>query len=328
MRSFPILVILFVLAVHVPVAANVSLKPTVPDSRPIPVAAEMYLWFGMNANGTCVGGLGSSHWNDTKDTIVKDAPMLGLYCSADKEIINAQLVELENVGVNVLFVSWWSDQKTTVALTNLLNVINATSAFSDWFKVAVLVEPQGISANQVWAQFYEPYLNIMFLWEGKPLLLYFNQPKPTPDPRFTIRTLGVQHDPDWDFWHGTNLTGKAEGFNSSEYQGEPTISSDGVVTVIPRFDDYALHVSGSRPYYQVYDPTLTEGMYAHEWAYVFQHRPEIRMVIINSYNELHERTNIQPTLQCGTTLLEETDAYIAELEGEMSAQTSFDGSSG
>jgi hypothetical protein len=54
-------------------------------------------------------------------------------------------------------------------------------------------------------------------------------------------------------------------------------------------------------------------MYAHEWAYVFQHRPEIRMVVINSYNELHERTNIQPTLQDGITLLAETRAYVAEL---------------
>jgi hypothetical protein len=313
MRSFLMLVMLVVLAVNVPVAANVSLKPTVPGSPPIVVAAEIYVWFGMNANGTCVGGLGSSHWNDTKDTIVKDAPRLGFYCSADKETISAQLIELENAGVSGLFVSFWNDQKTTVALTNLLTVINATSAFSDWFKVAVLVESQGISASQVWAQFYEPYLNIVFFWQGKPLLLYFNQPKPTPDPRFTIRTLGVQHDPDWDFWHGTSLTSKAEDFNSSEYQGEPTISGDGVVTVIPRFDDHALHVSGSRPYYQVYDPTLTEGMYAHEWACVFKHRPEIRMVVINSYNEFHERTNIQPTLQYGMTLLLETRAYIAEL---------------
>jgi hypothetical protein len=55
-------------------------------------------------------------------------------------------------------------------------------------------------------------------------------------------------------------------------------------------------------------------MYAHEWAYVFQHRPEIRMVVINSYNELHERTNIQPTLQDGMTLLTETGAYVVQLE--------------
>jgi hypothetical protein len=314
MRRYLMLVMLVVLVMGMSAAANVSLWPTVADSLPIVVAAEMYVWYGMNANGTCVGGLGSSHWNDTIDTIVKDTPRLGFYCSADKGIINAQLVELHDVGVSVLFVSFWGDQKTTVALKNLLNVINMTSAFSDWFRVAVLVEEQGISANQVWAQFYEPYLKIMFLWEGKPLLLYFNQPKPLPDPRFTIRTLGVKNDPDWDFWHGTNLTGKAEDFNSSEYQGEPRISSDGVLTVIPRFDDYALHMSGSRPYYQVYDPTLTEGMYGNEWTYAFQHRPEIRMIIINSYNELHERTNIQPTLEDGMTLLVETGAYVAELD--------------
>ena len=285
----------------------------------VPMATEFYVWYGFDSNGNCKGGLGSSHWNDTKDRVVVDTPKLGYYCSADDDVIRVQLSQIKSVGISVLIISWWNDLDTTKGLTHVISVINSDAEFLTWFKIAVLIESKVDDTfahdaqflyETIWHKFYEPNPTLLFNWESKPTVLFFNQPKPALDldNRFTVRTLGVDYSPDWDFWHGTDLNGTAPGFIPIDYYGNPKISNDGVVTVIGRFDDYYLHLTGSRPAYQRYDPNLNQGMYEHEWSFVYEHRTSIRMVIVNSYNEEHERNGFEPTVQYGDNLLNQTRA--------------------
>ena len=238
----------------------------------VPIATEFYVWYGFDSNGNCKGGLGSSHWNDTKDRVVVDTPRLGYYCSADDDVIRVQLSQIKSVGISVLIISWWNDLDTTKGLTHVISLINSDAEFLTWFKVVVLIESKvedtfahnaQLLYETVWQKFYEPNPTLLFDWDSKPVVLFFNQPKPALDNRFTVRTLGVDYSPDWDFWHGTDLYGTALGFIHIDYYENPRISNDGVVTVIGRFDDYYLYLTGSRPAYQRYDPNLNQGMYQH-----------------------------------------------------------------
>lgn len=317
--SFALIVICLTTSSIPATTSSISAITNNASPRNIPIATEFYIWYGASYSGKCNGGLGSSHWNDTPDRIIIKKPLIGYYCSADKSTIKLQLNEIKSTGISVLMVSWWNDAATNRALNNLLSIINSTSEYSSWFKVAILVETRLWMApyDLIWSTFYAPYIDIMSTWDNKPLLIFFNQPHQATDARFTMRTLGVDYLPDWDFWHGTILTDAAPNFIPYQYYGKPTISADGVVTATPRFDDYYLHLSGSRPQYQRYDPNLTEGMYEQEWNYILENKANVSMVIVNSWNEWHELNAIEPSVQDGDILMSTTYLYIQQLSSEI-----------
>ncbi|PSN93883.1 hypothetical protein B9Q06_10765, partial [Candidatus Marsarchaeota G2 archaeon ECH_B_2] len=74
----------------------------------------------------------------------------------------------------------------------------------------------------------------------------------------------------------------------------PTISSDGYVSVTPRFDDSLLYRSGCRPGALVLDQNLTLHLYQEQWEYVLGHRSQVSLVVVYSWNEYFERRFIEP----------------------------------
>jgi len=73
----------------------------------VKVGAYYYVWYGNNNNGSALGGLGSSHWNDSQGNIVVDTPLDGFYSSANPDEIHKQLQEMVNIGIDFLVISWW-----------------------------------------------------------------------------------------------------------------------------------------------------------------------------------------------------------------------------
>ena len=262
----------------------------------VPLAALMYLWFGFDLNtGESIGGLKSSHWNTDVGRFgsrvgTTDEPEYGFYASDDPSVIAQQLADMEAAGISVLLISYWgsgdsnldggNENKESEAIVRAAKaLLNRISAISAPFKVAFLVEPYMPRPSEVtsaqkqaildllWDSFYSAYPDLMFQWEGKPLLVTWDpvELKTPNDPRFTVKTWGSYFSgPDW----------KTESNQDWNWYPEPAwlsdmISDDGMYVVFPRFDEYWLYIMGrefSYPYRRV-DPMIDSLVKSHGRGY-------------------------------------------------------------
>ena len=274
----------------------------------------LYLWYGNATTGN--GGLGSPGWNSSSSPgggSVVDQPSIGYYVSDSNSTFKAQVTEMQSAGISFAVVSWWGPNSTgengaiNKAPLDLFRYIQATK--SD-FKVAIMVDAyeggNNLTSSQyaqdygyISSTFVQPFNGSYFHWQGKPLLLFFNPitPNNPGNPDYTIRSVGNKPNPvQWTFWDApaSFLVSQAgTGVNATNDEGNANISSDGEVTIVPRIDSYYNrdHQGGS---YLRFDPTLALGLYAEQWSYVISHSSQVKLVLIYSFNEYHERSEIEP----------------------------------
>ena len=88
---------------------SVGVIPKRHDAENVPMAAVFAGWYGHDpASGECIGGLGSTHWNDSPNTAgVRYEPEPGYYCSSDPRVVSWQLEKMKEAGISVLLYSWW-----------------------------------------------------------------------------------------------------------------------------------------------------------------------------------------------------------------------------
>ena len=286
----------------------------------VPLAAVFAGWYGHDAiSGECVGGLGSTHWNDSPETGgVVYTPVLGFYCSSDPKVVAWQLDQMQKAGISVIFYSWWgwgdgnldgvveghADQHINLALTEMLRQIRDSRSK---MKVALIVEPftvtqggvqhltefQGrLVLDYVWERYYEQYPDQVFQWQGSPLLVTFDPMVLPNDGRYTIkRWTGRPKDRDtieegWQ-WFFAPPQGVIEG-----------MSDDGVVFVYPRFDETYL-AQGGAAYItwspRIVDPCLQDGAYERQWQELTQNRTKVHLIVLYSWNLYGEQAHIEPS---------------------------------
>ena len=107
--------------------------------------------------------------------------------------------------------------------------------------------------------------------------------------------------------------------NMTNDEGNPVVSSDGEVTIIPRVDSYYNYLSGYQGGYLRFDASLQLGLYSYEWNFVLSHRNEARLVLIYSWDEFHEKTAVEPYIDGSSSspadyLLNMTSRFIDMLE--------------
>ncbi|MGI0091431.1 MAG: hypothetical protein ACREBS_06955 [Nitrososphaerales archaeon] len=295
----------------------------------MPVGVFYYLWYGFNyTTNTWTGGLGTTHWNQSDGisaTIVKDKPTIGWYSSMSNATLSYQIPLMLKAGISFVTVSWWGwgnnslehggfpnteNEAVNNATLNLLKWIKGTDSS---IKVAILVDAFNTTdfreaqysqiRNYIDNEFYLPYAEEIFNWEGAPLIGWFNPLDPITqgfghNPNFTDRVIGANPYVSWTFWsgdaqfmQGTDRSSQDIAYN----EGGPAISSmDSEVSVIPRFDDYYLTLAGSRALFMRFDTSYSAGMYNYDWNYVQQNEKRISLVMIYSWNEYHERSEIEP----------------------------------
>ena len=305
---------------------------TVKSVNKIPVGAYYYLWYGYNStSNTWTGGNRTSHWNDSKFGIVLDNPSLGYYSSIDNNTLKNHLYYMQYCGIDFVIVSWWGWGVTDFSKPNVIDTLNRAidnatlnlfkylKATKSTMKVALLVEnfsgPIDFTQtyNYILTKYYNPYNAWIFKWDSKPLLLSFNPLTLQANDSFTTRMVGnPPNNYDWNFWRGMEeLDNYSKNFDIIFYKGNPEISSDEVVGVVPRFDDKALNLSGARNTFMQFDRTLTKGLYSKEWQYLRSRKDNISMVLIYSWNENHERSAIEPLIYYGDSGRDQT--YLVEL---------------
>ena len=289
---------------------------------------------------------------------VTDEPRYGFYASDDPDVIAQQLSDMERAGISVILISWWGSGDTNLdgvieeqplepdpdnlalavqeqeakAMARAARVLlDFIRVHSSPFQVAFLVEPympdppnmnpeqkQEI-LDELWDTVYSAYPDLVFHWEEKPLVVTWSPVdlKETRDSRYTVKTWGSHFKgPDWKSGSGQDWNWYPE----PAWQ-ERMISDDGVYVVYPRFDEFWLNMQGRQfeyPHRRV-DPWLTQGVYEWTWQVAVENRNEIKLIILNSWNEHKEHTAIEPDkgqsrMRRGDSLLHRTAAYYGQFE--------------
>ncbi|MEM4562279.1 MAG: hypothetical protein QW123_05335, partial [Desulfurococcaceae archaeon] len=130
-------------------------------------------------------------------------------------------------------------------------------------------------------------------------------------PEFTIRIVGNDIDnakyQDWDYWPDYLLLSDIE----------LRVRGDNMVSIIPRYCDIHFRTG------LCLDPDLTQGFYRKQWEWILRNVDKVSIVMITSWNEYHERTQIEPSFSDETRdpwlLYNTTKEYIALLRQRGSA---------
>lgn len=307
------LIIILIVASGTVVGFSVIYRAKV-SKKLAPVGSILYLWYGNQNPGTSIGGVGSSGWNSSLGTgagAVVDRPVIGYYESNNDTTFAWQIGQMQIAGLSFAVVSWWGAEGGNEAINNAtIQLFQYLKDSNSSFKLAIMVDAylqpseQNTQAyksiyNTIYDQFVKPYGNWYFTFEGKPLLLFFNPMYPSyVNSTFTVKTIGNRPNPvQWTFWDAPTQYFNSQagtGINAQNDQGNPVISKDGEVTIIPRIDSYYNYKYGYQGGYMRFDPTLSQGLYQSEWNYVLSKSSSVRLVIIYSWNEYHERSAIEP----------------------------------
>jgi hypothetical protein len=321
------------------------------------VGAFLYLWYGYNyTTSAWTGGFDTSHWNDSSSGIVSDRPIQGYYSTMDNDTISSQIAEMEQAGIDFAVVSWWGwgvYSFSNPSLTNqsaasidraTLNLFRLVSSDFPTFKLSIMVDAfnEGSLSAQNYSyvyryiddHFYSKYPDTVLNDEasGTPYLFWFNPLDPygvSLNDSFVNEVVGNNPYVNVTFWRAPSeyLQGHQNQIMSN-YEGNPDISSNGIVSIIPRYDDRGLFEAGGRSSYMRFDVSYNLSLYQSEWNYVLNHS-RVNMVLIYSWNEYHERSEIEPHYDNTSSsvfpfyLTDLTKYYATKFEGALAKPENF-----
>jgi hypothetical protein len=237
---------------------------------------------------------------------------------------------MKDIGLDFLIISWWGENSYEDNSTKIIFDVVEEYA-SDWMELAIMVEgfneshgPDAYDFSVIYDYllntYIEPYSDIYMRLNNKPLVCWYNfknmtavQPENRDairsDARFEARIVGHSNYVDW--WFGVPC--------SVDNNTKPTIHKDNNICIEPRYDDQYL---GKDKNY-TFDATHEQGLYDTEWNEVFKYAREgdVSLVTIYSWNEFHERSQIEPCYDATSNyadpyyLFNATKTYIIELKG-------------
>ncbi len=249
-----------------------------------------------------------AHWDDSIYTPVIDVPAIGFYTSGDDKVIRWQLEEIARAGIDCLFVSWWGPEDYSDEVAK--KVFSYLRSYG--LRAAILVEPF-LGQNpfrydkKFWKQVTE-YIECEYILryrdsylelDGKPLILAFAPIGIVYRPNVSdlaIRIVGtgvvLALFADWGLWPWY-LAPCTD--SSCLKKLRLIIRRDGYVAIAPRFDDRLLCRLGARRGCdsRLLDPSYSLRIYEYEWKLILENLDKIRIVAIYSWNEYHERSEIE-----------------------------------
>ena len=291
------------------------------ETTEVDVGVFYYVWYEE--------GNDTRHWNDEPCDNVVDLPVLDYYSSQNESVIKNHLDWMKDIGLDFLIISWWGENSYEDNSTKIIFDVVEEYA-SDWMELAIMVEgfndsqgPDGYDFTIIYEYllntYIEPYSDIYMRLNNKPLVCWFNFenmtiPKPNRDAiyaetRVEARIVGHSNYVDW--WFGIPC--------SVDDNTKPTIYMDNEICIEPRYDNQYL---GKDKNY-TFDATYEQGIYDIEWNEVIKYAREgsVSLVTIYSWNEFHERSQIEPCYDKTSNytdpyyLFNATKTYIHELKG-------------
>jgi len=294
------LIVVFILIIA---TGLVSVKASYCSASKVKVGLFYYVWYE--------GGLGNGHWNSSLGWTVVDTPLLGFYNSSDPSIIKQHLKWFEELGVDFLIISWWGSdtlqgyQFADTATRMVFDLINETNSP---IKITLMVEDFNQSGIYDFTAIYDyiydnyalRYESEFFELNGRPLICWWNSDmtntsesrnKIGSDSRFTSRIIGHHDYVDWYAWRPCSVD--AEDYPITL----PKLSKDGFTCIEPRYDDS--HIGRN----STFDGNYSEGLYDRQWTWALRQGGNVSIIAIYSWNEYHERSEIEPHITDGTSVL-------------------------
>jgi hypothetical protein len=321
-----------------------------PQVHPIErrVMAFYYPWYG-TAGGP--GGAGRTvHWGridaDNKDIQAStDYPQLGAYDSHDPKIIGQHCQWAKDAGIDTLIVSWWGHNHYTDRAMGAILDGCARRGLSACIYYETVPKPQTPESAA------EDIIKVVNRYGGDPAHLKLNG-KPVvfvygralqelglmgwlsalkqvnAEYKGGVAAIGDQFGYGaarvFDGLHTYNTAGHLQGRDLADarrWAAETYASwvqlSDGAgkisaITVIPGYDDTKIRKPGLA--LKRYDGQF----YRAQWEEAIKADPH--WVLITSFNEWHEGSEIEPSLQYGRQYLDLTAEYAKSFKGNKSAR--------
>lgn len=299
------------------------------------VMAFYYTWYGHPAqSGTWY------HWPEgghkperltsqgLRDIGTTHYPALGTYDSFDVDVIERHLAWAEAAGIEVLIATWWGQGDfTDRVLDPLLDAAAETGV-----RIAFYYE---VVPNDDPTRAVDDFLYLLtrygehpgtFKHEGAPVIFVYSRAihqltyaqwesvLQEVKTSHAARIIADTNDGDWaEIFDGLHMYNPVPqvvaGVDMSRvYESLVRAASDhgkiAAVTVLPGYDDS--HIGRTYP---IVAPREDGQLYDRLWATAIQSRPD--WVLVTSFNEWHEGSDIEPSLEHGYAYLEAT-AYWAE----------------
>jgi len=290
------------------------------------------------------------HWNDTSKypqwNFTDEPAVQGNYSSENETIIKQHLDWMKEAGIDFAVLSWWgkndSDyQRTDAAVEKMFSV---ASVHAPWIRLVIMVE--GFNENGTYdfkaiydyiqTAYYDRYPDLFLIVNGRPLVAWWNadnmtgtvnHPQPQNiveirnDSRFEARIIGHNDYVDWYAW-------------------TPSPVNDGVVPLAwnrscciePRYDNSFILNRSETNDTSVNDQDYSGRLYEQQWnkAIDYSRKGDIDFILIYSWNEYHERSQIEPCVDSTSAyanesyfLLDMTRKYVDILRGKSSSFDSF-----
>jgi hypothetical protein len=213
---------------------------------------------------------------------------------------------IKDAGIDFVVISWWGDNQSDPYQQFIENstrqVFQTAEDNRISLKFAILVEAFNKTNNpsynysEIYNHIYDEYVlnyaSIYYYYNDKPLICFFNDPDNVPGltlngtvqqdrtERFSVLLVGEQNYTQWTY-------NDLDVFDNASYV--PHLDE---VSVTPRYDDSRLNRNESC----IVDYNLVFGVYSKEWQKAIQlwKDGKIDTIMITSWNEYKERTEIEP----------------------------------
>jgi hypothetical protein len=291
------------------------------DSQ-VSVGAYYYVWYDEGSgnrhwNSTLLGQSASLVWN------VVDTPLLGYYSSQNTTLVKQHLDWMKELGIDFIIISWWGPNSYEDNATKIVfSTLNQTGYP---IQAAVMVEPYDSAntynfetiCNYIYNTFASQYSDIYMKIEDKPLVCFHSDANMTgtetrrsdiyySDARFTKRIVGCNSYVDW--WYGMPS-------NTNNSIAPPLSPKDNMMCIEPRYDNFYINGTPTARY----DIDYTDGPYDHEWDVTIQlaAQNKVNYVTLDSWNQYHERTQIEPHSTDGKyalSIFTKTKSYIDQIK--------------
>lgn len=299
-------------------AEPAGVRPVSAQEAP-PVLAFYYAWFDHNT------------WSSGQAT---DSP-LEPYQSADRATIERQVSQAQSAGIDALVQSWYgpSENPTETNFRTLLDVAQARG-----FRAAVDFEVTGpffgdsgaVTGGLATLLATHAQHPAYFRYQGKPVIFFWRQQRFSVEAWAAIRN---QVDPNRDsYWiaEGTDISYQAVfdghhlysiawagspaaqllnwGNRVRGYEADQQVNRLWVATIMPGYDDTRLPRSNA---FAV--PRRGGDYYRETWQGALASQPD--MLILTSFNEWLEGTQIEPSVTYGNLYLDVTRELVTSMRG-------------
>jgi hypothetical protein len=300
----------------------------------IRVGVFYYPWYNgtIPPSSTCPN---QGQWNGTLNWTVKDTPLLGFYNSSDPNVIDKQLSEMNSSGIDFIIVSWWGPNSFEDYATKTL--FSQIKQYNYPIQVVIMVEAYNWSGiydfkaicDYINSTYIAPYRSIYLNLYNLPLICFFNDNINMTRTEenitaiysvsgFTTRIVGQSSYVDWYAWTPCSV--------NSSWTPYLNNKDGGVVTIEPRYDGSHIDQGAN----SAFDSAYSQGLYNDQWNYVLQNKDKIKYVLIYSWNEYHERSQIEPCNDStsyepenSTLNLGKTRYYISQIKSIESSYSLF-----